>query len=204
MATKQTSFAAVKQQPSLQVHAMNNIQYIRETMERASSFTAVPGWGMVGMGITALIAAWITSYRTHLNEWMLIWLIEAAVAIGIGSISMIYKAKRVNDSLFSRKGWRFLLNLFVPIGVGIPITIVLYQHDFIHCLPGLWLLLYGTGVVTGGAFSVRVIPIMGFCFILLGVFALFAPPAWGNIFLALGFGVSHILFGLIVAKRYGG
>jgi hypothetical protein len=204
MATKSTSLAKVSHIPSLQAHAINNIQYIRETMERAASFTAVPGWGMVGMGITALMAAGISSFRTDLNEWMIIWLIEAVTAICVGSISMRYKAKLVNDTLFSRTGWRFLLNLFVPILVGIPITVVFYQQDLIQYLPGLWLLLYGTGVVTGGAFSVRIIPIMGFCFIITGVFSLFSPAAWGNLFLAFGFGAIHILFGLVVAKRHGG
>ena len=71
-------------------------------------------------------------------------------------------------------------------------------------IAGVWLLLYGTGVVTGGAFSIRIVPLMGLCFMVLGAVALFCPPNWGNAFLASGFGGLHILFGAVIASKYGG
>jgi hypothetical protein len=204
MVTRQFTIQDTNDASSLQTYAINNIQFIRDTMERASSFTAVPGWGMVAMGTSAFVAAYIASTRSSLNEWLLIWLVDAFIAIIIGSVAMVYKSYKADDTLFSKAGWRFILNLFVPIVAGIPITMVFYQQDLIHYLPGLWLLLYGTGVVTGGAFSVRVIPIMGFCYIVIGTYTLFASPAWGNYLLAIGFGGIHIIFGLIVARRHGG
>jgi len=68
----------------------------------------------------------------------------------------------------------------------------------------VWLLCYGCAVVTGGALSVPVVPVMGLCFILTGLAALGTPAAWRDAMLAAGFGGLHIVFGLIIARRYGG
>ena len=190
--------------PALHVHAMNDLRFIRETMERAASFTAVPGWGMVGMGSTALLTALLASTRSDPREWLILWIGEALVAIAIGSVTMGRKAQAAQITLFSGPGWRFLLNLCVPSLAAVPLTAVLCLNGLVGILPGLWLLLYGVGVVTGGAFAVRVIPLMGFGFILTGIVALFAPPAWGNAFLALGLGGFHLVFGALVAWRHGG
>ncbi|RJP23418.1 MAG: hypothetical protein C4527_20150 [Candidatus Omnitrophota bacterium] len=189
---------------ALHVHAMNDLRFIRDTMERAASFTAVPGWGMVLMGSTAIITALIASQRSTMQDWLVLWLCEAVLASLIGSIAMGYKAHLAQVSLFSGVGWRFMLNLFVPIVAAIPLTVVLYQHGLVDVLPGLWLLLYGAGVVTGGVFSVRVVPMMGICYVLAGVFALFTPAEWGNYFLATGFGGFNIIFGCMIAWRHGG
>jgi hypothetical protein len=106
--------------------------------------------------------------------------------------------------VFSYSGRRFVLSYVPPLAVGALLTLVLVRAGLHSALPGTWLLLYGTGVVTGGAFSVRVVPIMGLCFMVLGAVALLAPPAWADWLLAVGFGGLHIIFGLIIARRYGG
>ena len=84
------------------------------------------------------------------------------------------------------------------------ITIIIWQVNRPNLLPGLWLLLYGTGVVTAGAFSVRIVPVMGLCFMILGTTTLFFPVVWINYMMALGFGGLHIMFGIIIARKYGG
>jgi hypothetical protein len=184
--------------------ALDNLRYIRQTMERAGSFTAVPGWGQVAVGGTALAAAVLASRASGPDLWLAVWLGEAVVAITLGGWALVRKAYAVNDPILSGPGRRFGLSLLPPMAVGGLLTIALYRAGLATALPGTWLLLYGTAIVTGGAFSVRVVPLMGVCFMLAGVVALFGPAAWGNWCMAAGFGGFHIVFGIVIARRHGG
>jgi hypothetical protein len=184
--------------------ARDNIRFIRETMERAGSFTAVSGWGGVAMGITALGAAVVASRQDTVLAWLVTWLAEAAVAIGIALWTTYSKARAAGTALLSGPGRRFVYSFAPPLFVGVLLTILLVRIGSIAEVAGVWLLLYGTAVVTGGAFSIRVVPLMGLCFIVLGTVALFCPPSWGNVFLAVGFGGLHLIFGGIIAGKYGG
>jgi hypothetical protein len=185
-------------------HARDNLRFIRETMERAGSFTAVPGWGGVAMGITALGAAAIASREASLIPWLLTWIAEAIIAITIACWTTYSKASHAGSSLFSGPGRRFVYSFAPPLFVGALLTILQMRSGVIGPIPGQWLLLYGTGVVTGGAFSIRIVPLMGLCFMVLGAVALFSPWGWQNAFLAAGFGGLHVIFGGIIARKYGG
>ncbi|MBA2459180.1 MAG: hypothetical protein H0V43_09545 [Gemmatimonadales bacterium] len=189
--------------PALHARAMDNLSFIRQTMERATAFTAVPGWGGVGMGAIAF-AATVLAWDASPDDWLATWLGASVAALGIGGWAMVRKARHGGTPVLSHSGRRFVLSYVPPILVGGLLTIVLVRAGLHSSLPGTWLLLYGTGVVTGGAFSVRVVPLMGICFMLLGTAALFGPAAWGNVFMAGGFGLLHVVFGLIIARRYGG
>jgi hypothetical protein len=189
---------------ALDDRARDNLRFIRETMERAGSFTAVPGWGGVAMGITALGAAAIASSQSTQLGWLLTWIGEAIVAIAIASWTTFSKARDAGTPLFSGPGRRFAYSFAPPLFVGALLTLVLVRSGFIAAVPGTWLLLYGTGVVTGGAFSIRIVPLMGLCFMVLGAVALFCPAGWENAFLAAGFGGLHLIFGAVIARKYGG
>lgn len=204
MATVRSIRASRAEPVSLQSHAMDNLRFIRETMERAGSFTAVPGWGGVAMGVSALGAAAIASWQATLERWLAVWLLEAAVALALAGLAIHRKAKAAKGPLVSAPARRFVLSFAPPLLVGGLLTAVLYRAGFPAAIPGAWLLLYGTGVVTGGAFSVSVVPVMGLCFMSLGAVALFCPFAWSTAFLAVGFGGLHIVFGIVIARRYGG
>jgi hypothetical protein len=203
MATVQPIRKVRPQPVSLHSHAMDNLQFIRETMERAGSFTAVPGWGGLAIGLSALIAAGI-AWRLDTEPWLLTWLAEGVFAIALGALAMKRKANSAQVPLLSAPARRFVLSFAPPLIVGALLTIVLYRAGLAGAIPGTWLLLYGTGVVTGGAFSVRVVPVMGLCFMFIGAVALFCPLSWGTAFLAVGFGGLHLIFGLIIAWKYGG
>ncbi|HWQ35807.1 MAG TPA: hypothetical protein VNQ79_23390 [Blastocatellia bacterium] len=190
--------------PALHDRAMDNLRFIRETMERASSFTAVPGRGMVVIGLTALAAAWLAARRNGFSGWLQVWIIEAAVALVISAVTISRKARAANESLVSRPARKFVLSLTPPWLAAALLTALLFRAKLPGSIPGMWLLLYGAGVVTGGAFSVRVVPVMGAVFMLLGTVALFVLPAASDWLMAAGFGGLHIVFGLIIARKYGG
>jgi len=183
---------------------MENLRFIRETMERSTSFTAVPGKGGVAMGITALIATGIALRVTTPEMWLATWGLAALVALAIGVGAMSLKARAANLPIFSGAGRKFALSLSPPLIAGAFMTVALYHQGFISPLAGMWLLLYGVGVVTAGTFSVPVVPLMGLCLMVLGAAALFSPASWANAYLAAGFGGVQVIFGLIIARRYGG
>lgn len=188
----------------IQTRAMDNLRFIRETMERAGAFTAVPGWGGFAMGVSALIAALIASRQSTTEAWLATWLMEGVFAIAWGAVAMKRKATSVEMPLFTAPARKFALSFAPPLIVGALLTLALYRAGLTASIAGMWLLLYGTGVVTGGAFSVPIVPVMGMCFMSIGAIAMFCPLSWSSIFLAAGFGGLHMVFGIIIARRYGG
>lgn len=181
-----------------------SLRYIRDTMERSAAFTAVSGWGYVVLGITAIGAAWFAARQVSSFAWLSVWLGEALLAIAIGLLACTWKANRRGLPLFSGPARKVALGLAPPLVAGAFLTFLLFRSGMETALPPLWLLLYGAGIMTGGAFSVPIVPVMGFCFMLLGGLVVLAPVAWGNLCLGLGFGILHIVFGWIIARRHGG
>jgi len=186
----------------LHVHAMDNLRYIRETIERAGSFTAVPGIGGMLMGSTALVAAWLAGPAGG-ARWVAVWMTEALIAAAIGVAGAAWKSHRARLPLLSGPGRKFAAAFTPAMAAGALLTAVLFQHGMAALLPGLWLLLYGSAIVSGGSASVREVPLLGFCFMAAGAAAL-VEPAFGRALLAVGFGGLHIIFGTIIAVRYGG
>jgi hypothetical protein len=203
-------------------HAASQLRYIREMMARTTEFTAVPGWGGVAMGCTALLAAYVAEQQQFVIGWMRVWSIEALVGFAIGAAAIGWKARRHRVPLLSGQGRKFLLCLAPAIVAGIGLTLAVYSFDIgptgeffvrrglveatasLRILPGLWLMLYGAGVISAGIFSVRPVPLLGACLMLTGALALLTPAGWGNYWMAAGFGGLHILFGVYIARRHGG
>ena len=182
----------------------DDLRFIRDTMERSAAFTAVSGWGHVLLGFTALAAAWLAARQISNFAWLRVWLAEGLLAAAIGLLSCTWKANRCGLPLFSGPARKVALGLAPPLVAGAFLTFLLFRAGLQSALPPTWLLLYGAGIMTGGSFSVPVVPVMGLCFMLLGGLAVLGPVAWGDWFLAAGFGGLHIVFGLLIARRHGG
>lgn len=183
---------------------MDNLAFIRNTMEAAGSFTAVSGWGMVAIGILALIVAVMASQMPSDTAALNVWLAAAILSPLMMIWAMVQKARAAKMPLLSGPGRKFVLSFSPPMFVGAVLTFVLYRAGFAVAIPGVWLLLYGTAVVAGGAFSVKIVPVMGLCFMAAGCIALFSPPAWNEWILGAAFGGLHIAFGIPIARSHGG
>ena len=188
---------------SLDTRAVDDLRFIRQTMERSAAFTAVPGWGMFAVGASALPAAWLASHYAFDLRWLQIWICEAVLAISLAIVAIQSKAARRGLPWTSGPGRKVALSLVPPVAAAAILTFPLFRANLGSVLPGTWMLLYGVGVVAGGEFSVSVIPVMGVSFMAAGAVALFLP-AMGNWAMAVGFGGLHILFGIWIARRYGG
>jgi hypothetical protein len=184
--------------------AIDNLQFIRETMERSAVFTSVPGYGGMLMGATAIGAAVVAAQQENVRGWLLVWLVEAVLAFFIGLLAMWQKSKIAKTSLVSAPARKFALSFAPPILAGVVLTGLLYKNELFGLLPTVWLTLYGAAVVCGGANSVRAVPIAGWCFMALGALSLFLPQVYGDFLMGVGFGALHVVFGFIIARRYGG
>jgi hypothetical protein len=173
-------------------------------MERASSFTAVPGYGGALMGATAIGASIIAANQANVKFWLLTWLAEAVLAFAIGFLAMWQKARLMQNSLFSAPARKFAFGFAPPLFAGIVLTILLHKSGQTAFLPVVWLLIYGAAVTTGGMFSVKPVPLMGICFMVLGAIAAAFPLSYGDYFMAAGFGVLQIIFGFVIARNHGG
>jgi hypothetical protein len=195
--------------PALHARAMDNLRFIRETMESAASFTSISGWGQCAIGLTALVAAYFAAQQSWPKQvvtggWIKVWLAAACASLLISVGTMWLKARAAKTQVMSRPGRKLLLNFAPPAVVGALLTVALVRAGVMQLIPAVWLLLYGAGVVTGGAFSVRLVPLMGLCFMCAGALALVCPLAWLNALMAAAFGGLHVVFGLLIARRHGG
>jgi len=190
--------------PAVAPNLADDLRFIRDTMERSAAFTAVSGWGQVFLGATAFCAALLANRQTTPYGWLRVWLAEGLLAVAIGLLACTFKANRRGLPLFSGPARKVALGLAPPLVAGAFLTFLLFRSGQEAALPAMWLLLYGAGIMTGGAFSVPIVPVMGLCFMLLGGLTVLGPATWGNWFLAAGFGGLHIVFGFLIARRHGG
>ena len=190
--------------PEMQARAMDNLKFIRDTMAAAATFTAVSGWGTMLIGVTALVATFIAALTSSTTRWVFIWMCEAVLSVGISVYTMTLKARANGLPLWSEPARKIVFSFAPPLAVGALLTLVCFEHDLPRLLPGIWMLLYGVGVVAAGTFSVRIVPVMGVAFMAVGTVALFAPPSWTTVCMAAGFGGLHLFFGALIARRHGG
>jgi hypothetical protein len=157
---------------------------------------------MVGVGVVGLIASGVAARLGNPVD-LRVWVPAAAVAIGIAATANARKASRIGVPLWSGT-FRKLAWVMAPVLVaGAALTVALGRQGAPALIPGMWLMLYGAGVTAGGTLSVRAIRAMGIAVLVLGAAALLEPQ-WGAPLLTVGFGVLHLVFGILLITRHGG
>jgi hypothetical protein len=189
--------------PALHERALADLRFIRQTMEGAAAFTTLSGAALVAIGLSA-VAAGALAGSTPGPAWLRVWIAEAGLALIVGVLSTLWKARAARLPILAGPLRKFALALAAPLLVGVVLTTTLARAEFYGVLPSAWLMLYGTGLLAGGAFSIRLVPMMGACFLGLGMATALAPPVLGSAALALGFGGLHVAFGALVARGHGG
>jgi hypothetical protein len=183
---------------------MDNIRFIRETMERAVSFTAMSGRCGVLIGVIGVATAFLLRTQAFSLVWLGGWIAAATISILAWTWASHRKAQAAGMRLFAGPGRKFALSLAPAYVAAAVLTPALFQSDMAGMLPGMWLLLYGAGLITAGTFSIRIVTVMGLMFMALGAAALALPASWGDGFMAAGFGALNIIFGALIARRHGG
>ena len=189
---------------SLRDRALDDLRYIRATMSSAAATTVVPGAGLVVLGLGALVAGSLAARQAEAALQVRIWIIDGALSAVVGSGAILWKTRAARQSIVAGPLWKFALSFSPAMAAGVVLTLRALQQHELDGLPALWLLLYGAAVAAGGAFSVRPVPIMGLCFLAVGTVCACAPATWANALLMAGFGGLHCVFGVYVARRYGG
>ena len=193
-----------RQPVALHDRAMDNLRYIRETMERSASFTSVSGMGGVATGLIALGAAAAAARVGTQAAWLGMWLAAAALSFAVSLALMARKSREEGLSLLSGPARRFAWSMIPALLAGAVLTAALARAGLFDLLPATWLLLYGASVVAGGSHSVRPVPLMGAGFMVAGALAAVSPPTWGNAYMAAAFGALHIVFGIVIWRKHGG
>lgn len=188
---------------SLQQHAADNLRFIRATMESATAFTGVSGKGYVLAGVSALFAAWLAAQQDSEATWLGVWMLELVLAGSMALALTMAKTEKQGKSLRSASGRRLLLAFIPAMAVGGILTLALFLRNDLALLPGIWLSLYGAAVTTAGAHSVRIVPMMGIAFMVLGAAALLFPLP-GDLVLGAALGGLHIVFGTLLWRNHGG
>ncbi len=184
-------------------HALGTLNYIRASIDAAGAF-AVPGTAGMAMGAVGLIAAGVASIPALAGHWLLIWLAAATVAAGLGVILVARHRSGIGLPLYKGPARRFVLCLCPALLAGGVLTAVLLQVGAARLIPGVWLLLYGSAVLSATLVTapamMRLVGAMGALFVVCGAIAFEVAPRWHNLILGGGFGALHLVFGFLIGR----
>ncbi|RZJ63227.1 MAG: hypothetical protein EOO50_17370 [Flavobacterium sp.] len=183
-------------------------------MNRSTQFLSLSGLAGVMAGIYALIGAWfaarildqhrgyyVTLESTTFKAIVAIAIIVLVLSIITALILSGFKAKKRNENLWNSSSKRLIANFLIPLGTGGIFTLILLRHEVYGLIAPVTLIFYGLACVNASKYTLRDVRYLGITVVILG---LICTEFSGNglLFWALGFGVSHIIYGAIMYVKY--
>lgn len=198
---------------------LNDIKDIKDMMERSSRFISLSGLSGISAGLFALIAAYIAYKTVYINQdllsyknvsltkasltvLLLIAIVTLTLSIGSGILFTVIKAKKHNNKVWDLQTKRLLINLFVPLIAGGIFCLMILLKGFISLVAPLTLIFYGLALINASKYSFSEIRSLGLIEIILGLLATYFI-GYGLIFWSIGFGILHIIYGIVMQIRYG-
>lgn len=196
-----------------------DLAHIRSMMERSSRFISLSGLSGVFAGLVALLGAvyvyfvfqregidYFDGKRNVFSEDLVreLAIIGAAIlvlAVLSGYIFTARKSKEKNLQIWDQTTKRLLFNFAVPLVTGGLFCLGLLYHEIFVFVAPTTLIFYGLALVNASKYTFTDIQYLGLCQIVLGLLSFFFL-GWGLVFWAFGFGVLHIVYGLVMHKKY--
>ena len=195
---------------------IKNINYIKEIVESSNCYTNLSGLAGILCGILAFIGCIISYYllgsfnltasliQSKLLMLGVLWLIVFTGALSVQIGFTVRKAHKIGVQPWTKLSHQIIFALLPGLLAGAVLTLYLVKYNQSVFIPGVWILLYGVGIAASGMFSIIAVRLLGWAFILTSILPLFVYPECGLIFMALTFGIYHIIYGLIISVKYRG
>ncbi len=192
--------------------ALQDLLYIRKTLEAAGQFTAVPGKCLMAAGLIALAGTAFNAYYTQ-APWepgarlplaLDTWGVVLVASLAIVSYGIYRKSQQMETAIQPPLVRKLAWSLSPALFVGAILTNLAVSSHNLSWLPAIWLGCYGAAVTNGGQVSVRPIRYMGVSFLLVAGGAALSPSGMGLTWVAVGFGWLHLVYGAYIAWRYNG
>ncbi len=197
-----------------QQQSLRELQHIKQMMERSSRFISLSGLSGVAAGTVAILGAFfaahlLSAYKygdnpdyAFLQTQLLILAVNVLlVALITGFIFTYLRSKRNGISIWGKTTARLVINLAIPLIAGGFIILKLLQLQYILLIAPSCLVFYGLALVNASKYTLGEIRYLGYSELCLGIIALWLP-AHGLIFWAIGFGLLHIFYGIIMWRKY--
>jgi hypothetical protein len=206
--------------------SLETLQEIRSIMDRSARFLSLSGWSGIWAGIVALVGAavaykWLDDfssfsedYRNYLpsslvhypESLVLKYFLLAVIIFILAFIGGFYFTYKKNEKagvpIWNSASRKMVINLAIPLIVGAIITFAFAMRgDWIYIAPGC-LIFYGLALINGSKYTVSDIKYLGLIEVVLGCIGLFINPGYGLYLWAFGFGVLHIVYGIIMWRKY--
>jgi hypothetical protein len=193
---------------------IEDIKAIREMMEKSSKFQSINGLSLIIAGliaVTGAVFAYLYLLRdpslTHYNRTqevlilLAVALVVLVLAVGVITLFSWQKARKNSQKLYNKVTMRAAYNLMIPLVAGGIFSLALIFNGNVGYIAATTLIFYGLALINASKYTVGEIHVLGICEVIIGLLAviyLYHGIYWWT----FGFGIIHIIFGIIVYVKY--